>query len=102
MFAPTLALCADLAPAAQRAAAYAGFNLAGSLGFLIGPLLGGVIAGPLTTALGWASPYSLLFPLIGATEVLCALLTIPWLQSLRSAADAPVSSRTCRATKCQA
>jgi len=87
MFAPNLAICADLAPPARRAAAYAGFNMAGSLGFMVGPLLGGLVAGPLATALNWETPYTLLFPVIGATEVVCALLSIPWLLRLRASSD---------------
>ncbi len=99
MFAPNLALCADLAPPARRAAAYAGFNLAGSLGFMVGPLLGGIVAGPLATALNWNTPYTLLFPVIGATEVLCAVLTIPWLLRLRASSDLGALGRAYRAPK---
>ncbi len=54
MFPATLALCADHSPPEHRAAAFALFNAAGSLGFLVGPLIGGSIqvllngAGPAT------------------------------------------------------
>ncbi|MCH7701419.1 MAG: MFS transporter, partial [Planctomycetes bacterium] len=102
MFAPNLAICADLAPPARRAAAYAGFNMAGSLGFMVGPLLGGIVAGPLATALNWETPYTLLFPVIGATEVLCAVLTIPWLLRLRASSDLGTLGRAYRAPKCPA
>ena len=41
MFAPNLAMCADWAPKGRHAIAFAGFNIAGSLGFLCDPLLTG-------------------------------------------------------------
>lgn len=83
MFAPNLALCADLAPGVHRGAAFTGFNVAGSLGFLIGPLAGGAafaVASRFTTSLG---AYQFTFILTGLTEVLCAACTLPMLLKLR-------------------
>lgn len=64
MFPPTLALTAELAPEASRASAIAGLNIAGSLGFALGPLLG-----------AWAEAaggFPLAFLLAGALEILLA------------------------------
>lgn len=83
MFAPNLAMCADLAPAEQQATAYAGFNMAGSLGFICGPLVGGTICALLIDSLGPLSTYRIAFLIAGLTEVLCALLTLPYLLALR-------------------
>ncbi|MCZ6698284.1 MAG: MFS transporter [Planctomycetota bacterium] len=83
MFAPNLALCADLATASNRGAAFAGFNAAGSLGFVMGPILGGAIFMMCNSV--WPAPtaYKVTFMATGATEVLCALITLPWLLRLK-------------------
>lgn len=83
MFAPNLAICSDLAPDAQRASVYGGFNMAGSLGFLIGPLFGGVAFWLIGDSVAPASAYMIVFALAGMTEVLCAALTFPHLRRLR-------------------
>ncbi|RJP33181.1 MAG: MFS transporter [Phycisphaerales bacterium] len=90
MFAPNLTMCADLAPPEHRAAAFAGFNVAGSLGFLVGPLLAGGICTLLEPRLGTDRAYTITFIITGAAEVLCALVTLPWLLRLhRAARSAP-------------
>jgi MFS family permease len=82
MFAPNLALCSDLSPRDQRATAFAGFNMAGSLGFLAGPLIGGVTLHLASKVFDPGSAYRATFIVAGATEALCALITLPWLLSL--------------------
>ena len=72
-FAPNLAMCGDLAPPQQRAAAFAGFNVAGSLGFLCGPLVGGAIHRLATPSLGSLRAYSLAFAVAGVVVLGCAL-----------------------------
>ncbi|RIK68942.1 MAG: MFS transporter [Planctomycetota bacterium] len=83
MFAPNLALCADLAPAEGRGAAFTGFNIAGSVGFLLGPLAGGLFYAAAARHMAEASAYRLTFLATGATEVLCAAVTLPFLLRLR-------------------
>ncbi len=83
MFAPNLALCADIAPPEQRATAFAGFNMAGSLGFLCGPLLAGALCAMLLPALGEQSGYRVVLALAGAGEVICAVITLPMLLKLK-------------------
>ena len=83
MFAPNLALCADLAAPEHRSLAYAGFNVAGSLGFLCGPLLGGILATVLAGTLPLAQIYAVTFVLAGATECIGAIVSLPFLLALR-------------------
>lgn len=83
MFAPNLTLCADLAPISRRGAAFAGFNVAGSLGFLLGP----IVAGAALALMWWMefSPiagYRMAFLVAGGGEVLCAAITLPMLRDL--------------------
>ncbi|MFQ5489970.1 MAG: MFS transporter [Phycisphaerae bacterium] len=83
MFSPNLAMCTDLAPENQRASVYAGFNVAGSLGFVAGPLIGGLICAVLADPQGSPLPYQAAFIVAGIAEVLCAALTLPFLLKLR-------------------
>jgi len=65
----TMALVVDLAPSDQRGVAVAGFNAAGSLGFLAGVVGGGLVA----EAFGyWPA-----FAFAGGTEILLALVALP-------------------------
>lgn len=71
MFPPTIFLTARFSDAATRGTAMGGFNLAGSLGFAIGPLFG-----------GWAYEhygFGFAFVASGSLEVVAALLAGVWL-----------------------
>lgn len=68
MFPPTLSLTAELAPPAARASAMAGFNLAGSLGFALGPLAG--------SALHEAAGFAAAFAGAGGLAVATALVSL--------------------------
>lgn len=72
-FSPTLAMCGDLSPPHQRAAAFAGFNMAGSFGFLCGPLIGGSIHRLAAPSLGSVQAYSLAFIVAGVVVLACAV-----------------------------
>jgi len=65
----TLALVTDLAASTERGVAMAGFNIAGSLGFLTGILVGGVAAD--------AYGYRTAFLLVGGLELGLAAVTLP-------------------------
>ncbi len=70
MFPPALMLTAQLAAPGTRASAIGGFNLAGSLGFAVGPLVG-----------AWAYAehgFGFAFALCGAFEVVLALGAAVW------------------------
>ncbi len=65
----TMALVTDLADESERGVAMAGFNLAGSLGFLGGFLLGGTVASDYG--------YDAAFLVVGGLEVAIAVVTVP-------------------------
>ncbi|SFC17336.1 Major Facilitator Superfamily protein [Halobiforma haloterrestris] len=65
----TMALVTDLADEAERGVAMAGFNLAGSLGFLGGFLVGGTVAG--------SYGYHLAFLAVGGLEIGIAIVAVP-------------------------
>jgi MFS family permease len=72
----TMALVADLAGHGERGVAIAGFNVAGSLGFLGGILVGGTVAD--------AYGYLAAFAVVGALEVTLALAALPALLRLET------------------
>ncbi|MDD3519026.1 MAG: MFS transporter [Chromatiales bacterium] len=83
MFAPSLVLVSRLSDPAQRATAMGGFHLAGSLGFMLGPLAGVAVLGLLRAA--EISPYPGVFIVIGALEAVCVLVCLPFLLRLHRA-----------------
>ncbi len=85
MFAPNLALCADLSPVEERGAAFVGFNIAGSLGFLAGPLIGGLLLRQLASGWPIEQAYAVTLLATGATQIACGLITLPLLLRLRRA-----------------
>ena len=71
MFPPTITLTASYAEPGTRGSAIGGFNLAGSLGFAIGPLVG-----------TWAfeqQGYGFAFVIAGALEILAAVGALLWI-----------------------
>ncbi len=75
MYAPSLVLTAELAGPEQRASTLAGFNVAGSLGFAVGPLVGGTLVGVFRTL--DVEPYAIVFVIVGALEILIAVAMLP-------------------------
>ncbi|MFH2009044.1 MAG: MFS transporter [bacterium] len=86
MFGPNLMLLVRGSTAESRGVAMAGFNTAGSLGFLIGPLLAGSALQGLRPALGEATAFRVLFAATGGLVLLCVLIGI-W--RLRRQKDQP-------------
>ncbi len=82
MFAPTLAMCKDLAPQEHYGTVFAGFNVAGSLGFMIGPLLGGGLFFWFKQSLAVVEAYRWTFVIAGVFELLCAAISLPFLLKL--------------------
>lgn len=66
----TMALVTDLSPEIRRGSAMAGFNIAGSLGFLTGVLLGGTLAGTFG--------YTAAFAVVGSLELVIAFVALPF------------------------
>ncbi|MXV61516.1 MFS transporter [Natronorubrum sp. JWXQ-INN-674] len=65
----TMALVTDIAAESERGVAMAGFNIAGSLGFLGGFLIGGTVAS--------SYGYGLAFLTVGSLEIAIALIAVP-------------------------
>ncbi len=82
-FAPSLAMMADLAGPEIRSTAMGAFNSAGSLGFLLGPLIGGaVVQTALSTGETPQTAYTAAFAAGGGLSILVALVAIPSLVRL--------------------
>lgn len=77
MYPPSIALTGDLAPKDKRGASIGGFNVFGSLGFAVGPLVGGLIV--------YSYGYTLAFIVGGLSEVVVAFITLPFLLRLHKA-----------------
>ncbi len=69
MFSPSAALTGDIAPEDKRGVAMGGFNFFGSLGFVVGPFAGGLIA----DTYGFGAS----FAFAGISEIIIALVFIP-------------------------
>ncbi|MCB0275798.1 MAG: MFS transporter [Calditrichaeota bacterium] len=83
MFSPTLALCKDLSGDTSHGTAFSGYNVAGSLGFVVGPLLGGSLFAWFQTSHSTLEAYRQTFFLTGSFEILIALITLPLLMKLK-------------------
>ena len=68
MFIPTLQLTARAAPAYAQATAMGGFNSAGALGFLLGPLVSGLLLAMWKDTLGTEAAYGMIFLAGGVLE----------------------------------
>ena len=77
MFVPSMLLTTQLAPEAIRATALGAFNAAGSLGFVLGPVTGGLISQEVAEHAGWAAGYRAAFAAAGASVALCVFATFP-------------------------
>jgi MFS family permease len=82
MFVPSLILVMDLAPGTARATALGGFNAAGSLGFICGPLVGGWVSERVAAQSTWLQGYTAAFAVAGVSEILCVVATLPLLRRL--------------------
>ena len=77
MFVPSLLLTTQLAPDAIRATALGAFNSAGSLGFVLGPVAGGLISQEVADRAGWENGYRAAFAAAGASVALCVAIALP-------------------------
>jgi MFS family permease len=82
MFVPSLVLATDAAPREIRGSVLGAFNAAGSLGFIAGPLAGGLVSQSVAARAGWESGYQAAFAVAGLSEILCVLVTLPFLLQL--------------------
>lgn len=79
MFIPTLMLVADVAGESVKATAMGGFNSFGSVGFLLGPFLGGAITQWVGQAYTPLVGYRAAFMTAGSCVLICVLITLPML-----------------------
>ncbi len=84
MFVPSMLMTTDLAPPQIRSTALGAFNTAGSLGFIFGPLTGGLVSEAVRASHGPAAGYQAAFGVAGAAEILCAVVALPFLLKLRA------------------
>jgi MFS family permease len=82
MFVPSLLLTAEIAPGPVRTTAMGAFNAAGSLGFIAGPLTGGLVSQAVGERFSWQLGYQAAFAVAGAAMILCVLLALPALRQL--------------------
>jgi MFS family permease len=82
MFVPSLVVTTDAAPAEIRGTALAAFNAAGSLGFIAGPLTGGLVSEFVAAGSGWLEGYRWAFGVAGASQILCVAVALPFLRRL--------------------
>jgi MFS family permease len=85
MFVPSMLMTTDLTPPAIRSTALGAFNTAGSLGFILGPITGGLVSEMVRATHGPAVGYQAAFAVAGGAEILCALVALPFLLRLRAA-----------------
>jgi MFS family permease len=83
MFVPTLALCKDIATTAQHGAVFAGYNIAGSLGFVVGPLFGGTLFFWFSKNSTAIEAYRHTFWISGLLEIACVIVSLPFLWKLK-------------------
>lgn len=81
MFTPNLLLISDLARRGHGEGLFGAFQVAGSLGFLVGPMAGGILLA-LTKGDDQVGGYRMIFALVGALEGGLALLAWSALRSL--------------------
>jgi MFS family permease len=81
MYTPSLVLTARYAEERHKASAISGFHFAGSIGFAVGPLLGGSLV--TLFALTPLDPYRVAFVVVGGLEVLCVLAFLVLLRQVR-------------------
>jgi MFS family permease len=82
MFVPSLLLTSQAAPESIRTTAMGAFNAAGSLGFIVGPAVGGFASEWVAGRSDWLTGYRAAFGIAGASELACVALGLPFLVAL--------------------
>lgn len=82
MFVPSMLITTDAAPPAVRTTALGAFNAAGSLGFIAGPAIGGIVSSHVASNGDWLSGYRAAFAVAGVSELACVAIALPFLARL--------------------
>jgi MFS family permease len=90
MFTPSLLLVSDLARRGHGEGLFGAFQVAGSLGFLAGPIAGGILAG-LTRGESGRPAYEAIFAGVGAAELVLA--AVSWTVLRRVSAEVRLIAR---------
>jgi MFS family permease len=87
MFVPSMLLTIQVVGEEVRSTALGAFNAAGSLGFILGPLVGGGVSQLVAARSDWLEGYRTAFIVAGISEVLCVAIALPllWRVSQRAA-----------------
>ena len=83
MFVPTMLLVTEYSSPALRSTALSAFNAAGSLGFIVGPLVGGWISQSIGSDGDWLAGYGTAFAVAGGSELLLVAVALPLLYRMR-------------------
>lgn len=81
MFVPTMVLTTEYASDSLRSTALSGFNAAGSLGFIVGPVTGGLISQSFGSDGNWLAGYRAAFGVAGGLEIALVLFALPFLRA---------------------
>ncbi len=73
MFVPSMQMTTEMSPEEVRTTSLGAFNAAGSLGFIAGPLTGGVVSQSVAASYGWLAGYQAAFLVAGTSVLLLAL-----------------------------
>lgn len=93
MFAPNLLLISDLVKRGEGEGLFGAFQVAGSLGFLTGPIVGGILVS-LTRGADGVPAYREIFAAVGALEAVLALMCFGALRNLARDVRTARSQRT--------
>jgi MFS family permease len=80
MFVPTMVLTTEYASDELRSTALSAFNAAGSLGFIVGPVVGGLISQSFGSDEEWLAGYRAAFGVAGGFEIVLVFLALPFLR----------------------
>jgi MFS family permease len=75
MFVPSMLFTTEATPESVRTTSMGAFNAAGSLGFIVGPVTGGLVSQTVAASHGWATGYGAAFAVAGGFEIALALGT---------------------------
>jgi MFS family permease len=90
IFAPSLLLVSDLVRRGNGEGLFGIFQIAGSLGFLAGPMIGGILVA--VTGADGRPAYEAIFAMVGAAELVLALGSVVLLRSVAAQASAAKTS----------
>ncbi len=91
MFVPSMLMTTELTPEPLRTTSLGAFNAAGSLGFIVGPIVGGFVSETVAAGSGWAAGYRAAFLVAGAAEIALAAATYGALSRFESSRRAALT-----------